>query len=316
MNQRRSCGWIALGSFCLSIFAVTPTIGWAQGQDSQPYERDLMVIATMLRGGFDNANQSYFDVRGDRDEKHRRIHQVVESVRDSALGEHVFVVSGYWDSDPEKATGSQLWSLRPEPETATVQMQMWALEPGMGVGNLPPADQLPAADACELLWRREPAQFRATSRQSCAKDLPTEVVISERQLWMAFTESGQDFQLHRIRRFECYADIPGVGGGRNEPYDRYDGLQLHDQGGQAWFTDKDGRRFRVSLFLVDWPINNYEGIFTRDSLVVYLSEDMGDSMKEHGYAFTVPNADRIGLNLKWALVSCYMNSNRFETPFM
>ena len=39
-------------------------------------------------------------------------------------------------------------------------------------------------------------------------------------------------------------------------------------------------------------------------------------MKDHGYAFTVPDADRLGLNLKWALVSCYMKSNRFETPFM
>ncbi len=316
MKIRRILSQRARHLLTLVCLVLAPAISMAQGQDSETYERDLMVIATLLQGGFDNANQSYFDVRGDREDKHRRIHQVIEPAPDSELGEHVFLVSGYWDSEPGKPTVSQLWSLAPEPGTATVQMRMWTLEPGTGIDSVPAADELSAADACELLWRREAAQFRATPRMTCAEDLPSEVVISERQLWMSFREPAQDFQLHRTRRFECYADIPGVGGGRNEAYDRYDGLQLHDQGGQAWFTDKEGRRFRVSLFLVDWPINNYEGIFTRDSLVVYLSEDLGESMKEHGYAFTVPEADRIGLNLKWALVSCYMNSNRFETPFM
>jgi hypothetical protein len=28
------------------------------------------------------------------------------------------------------------------------------------------------------------------------------------------------------------------------------------------------------------------------------------SVREHGYAFTEPGADRIGLNLKWMLVNC------------
>lgn len=304
--------WIRL----LAWLCLTPGAALAQGQDSEPFERDLMVITTLLEGGFDNANQSYFDVRGKRESKHRRIHQSVQPVSMADLGDYVFLVSGYWDSDPGKPTASQLWSLAADPASATVRMQLWALEPGTEAGDLPAADMLSAADACELLWRREAAQFRATPRFSCAQDLPTEVVLSDRQLWTTFKAPDQDFQMHRVRRFDCYADIPGVGGGRDEPYDRYDGLELHDQGGQAWFTHKDGRRFRITLFLVDWPINNYTGTFTRDSLVIYLAEDLGDTMKDHGYAFTVPDADRLGLNLKWALVSCYMKSNRFETPFM
>jgi hypothetical protein len=102
-------------------------------------------------------------------------------------------------------------------------------------------------------------------------------------------------KLHRARQFTCYADIPGVGGGRDIPYARYDNLSLHDQGAETWFIDKDGRNLGLRLFNVDWPINNYDGYFTRDSLVIYVIEKLDDgSTKEHGYAFTLPEANRIG----------------------
>ena len=169
---------------------------------------------------------------------------------------------------------------------------------------------------CDYAFLREAAQFRA-SPLNCSDDLPGEIVLSDRQLWISLNgDAGSDYQLHRVRRFECYADIPGVGGGRDEPYDRYEGFHIHDQGGAAWFTSKEGRELGISLFLVDWPINNYEGIFTRDSFVIYVSERVDGERKELGYAFTVPEADRIGINLKWMLASCFMKSNRVETPYM
>ena len=80
--------------------------------------------------------------------------------------------------------------------------------------------------------------------------------------------------------------------------------------------EEAARRLGISVFLVDWPINNYEGIFTRDSLVIYVSEELETERKEHGYAFTVPEADRIGINLKWMLAACFMQSNQFATPKM
>jgi len=57
---------------------------------------------------------------------------------------------------------------------------------------------------------------------------------------------------HRSREFGCYADLPGVGGGRDESYNRFDNLRVQDQGGEAWFTSKEGKRLEilavVSLF--------------------------------------------------------------------
>jgi hypothetical protein len=135
--------------------------------------------------------------------------------------------------------------------------------------------------------------------------------------WTPRGASEAAVKLHRARQFTCYADIPGVGGGRNIPYTRYDNLSLHDQGAETWFVDKDGRNLGLRLFNVDWPINNYDGYFTRDSLVIYVIERLDDgSTKEHGYAFTLPEANRIGINLKWLLASCFIISGKVDTPTM
>jgi hypothetical protein len=176
----------------------------------------------------------------------------------------------------------------------------------------------PAANA-QVWWRRDAAQFSATADADCPEDpgSPIALSLAQQQLWWSSRRNDSAVKLHRSRAFTCYADIPGVGGGRDEPYTRYDNLSLHDQGAETWFTDKDGRTLGLRLFNVDWPINNYEGYFTRDSLVIYVVEKFDDgSTKEHGYAFTLPEANRIGINLKWLLASCFMVSGKVDTPTM
>lgn len=37
-------------------------------------------------------------------------------------------------------------------------------------------------------------------------------------------------------------------------------------------------------------------------LVLYLLEYLGEEVKSHGYIFTEPDAERIGINLYWMLV--------------
>ena len=57
-------------------------------------------------------------------------------------------------------------------------------------------------------------------------------------------------------------------------------------------------------------------MFSRDSLVIYVSEEVDGQRKQHGYSFPVPEADRIGINLQWMLAFCYMTSNKDATPSM
>ena len=114
----------------------------------------------------------------------------------------------------------------------------------------------------------------------------------------------------------CYIDVPGVSSGRDEAFTRYDGLMVHDRGGTARVTTKEGRQLGLRLSNVDWPLNNYTGVFTRDVLVLYVLEFVDEETKSHGYIFTEPEAERIGINLYWMLAYCYMTSNTEVRPFM
>ena len=271
----------------------------AQGQDSSKWSRDQQVIEVMLAGFYANANQSYFDGRLKVQSPQPRADIEINAGTSNNQFSIIYT---------DKGTGESLeqtWVLTTDDTRKAVRMEITDAQ-----GNM----------TCPLYWQREAAQFRATRSDECDNseaDSPSELVLSNAQLWWSSTATEAPYKLHRAREFTCYADVPGVGGGRDEPYNRYDNMSVHDQGADAWFETDDGRRLGLSLFAVDWPINNYEGFFTRDSLVLYILERLEDgSVKEHGYAFTEPDVERIGINLKWMLASCFLVSGRDAVPSM
>lgn len=279
------------------LLALTHTTqGFAQGQDSTPWSRDLQVIEVMLPGFYSNANQAYFDGRRKLDNPSSRQDLLVQTDGDGFIATL---------STPDGTVlSTQRWSLSEDNTRQAVRMDMTDLE-----GN----------PLCPVWWTRDAAQFSAVGDAECAgtAQTPAALSLARQQFWWTPRSEATTLKLHRARQFSCYADVPGVGGGRDEPYTRYDNLSLHDQGAETWFVDKEGRNLGLRLFTVDWPINNYDGYFTRDSLVIYVIEKMEDgSTKEHGYAFTLPEANRIGINLKWLLASCFMISGKVDTPTM
>ena len=282
----------------LALAAYLPNTLWAQGQDSATWSRDRQVIEALLPGFYSNANQAYFDGRRQVALPQDRYNISIEA----SAQPHVFTATR---TDAEGTVISeQHWSLYDDDAKKAVRMEI---------------DDTRAGEQCAVWWTRDAAQFSAKADADCTKDSGSPIALSlaQQQLWWSSRDSNSAVKLHRSRAFTCYADIPGVGGGRDEPYTRYDNLSLHDQGAETWFTDKDGRTLGLRLFNVDWPINNYEGYFTRDSLVIYVVEKLDDgTTKEHGYAFTLPEANRIGINLKWLLASCFMVSGKVDTPTM
>ena len=71
-------------------------------------------------------------------------------------------------------------------------------------------------------------------------------------------------------------------------------------------NEPEVREIGLQLQAVTWHVLNEKNAnFNRNSLVLYALEKLPDgSIKEHGYAFTDPAADRIGNNMKWMLVNC------------
>ena len=304
----------------LSLSGAGPAL--AQGQDSTPTERNTLVIAELLAGVYDNYNQVYFDRRigYPENERHDRLEIRVDSVGgpDSMLLAYREFAGG----DYSNLIRAGALALSPDNERGATRMEVWSrslegikpLEEGAGVTQRPQEEP-----DCVVYWTRETAQFRGRTEGGCPA-WAAESVLSEKQLWLT-APGGRDhpggtYELHAARMMSCYIDIPGVSGGRDEEYRRYDGLQVHDRGGGARITHSDGRTIGIRLSNVDWPLNNYNDVFTRDVLVLYVLEHIGDEIKSHGYVFTEPTAERIGINLYWMLSYCYMESNKVVRPFM
>lgn len=323
---------------------MAPASGVAQGQDSTPGERYLRIMAELLPGVWDNANQVYFDRRrGLPGAERRRRHQLhIERIEAPALGRWVFS----WDQGriTEEGAFERNAPLRlatlvagPSAETVTLEFldfpasQAATLAPsGLQADRLEPADLEPPRPACAYHFRRDAGGFRAQrTDETCDAQwegrtlvMQPSIALAEDELFIsgpgirfnpltgAVTETGNPhvYRFERARTFHCHADMPGVGGGRDVPFERYDGITLYDKGGSHWFTTREDppRRIGFSLTAVTWDVLNEDnGHFNRDSLVLYVSEALdGGERMQHGYAFTAPEAERIGVNLQWILVNC------------
>ena len=267
---------------------------WAQGQDGTPAERNLQLIAELLPGIYDNANQNYFDTRLKLEEqlRHPRTKVVISRVDKPELGAEVFRYVA--DEAGEQPTNGLLVLLLTE-DPQLVGIQIIA------------EDQRLAG--CDLRLRRDLGQFTGTS------DCGLRMQLDPTGLWVGWADDKPLYALSRAREFSCYVDVPGVAGGRDEPFDRYQVESLHDQGDLAWVRTKDDRELGITLRNVQWPMNNETGAFTRNSLVMYVLERSEEGIKTHTYGWTEPRAKRIGLNLQWMLVNCYQTSNRDVRPF-
>ena len=255
-------------SLIVLLWLAHPGKSLAQGQDTTPWSRDRQVIEVMLPGLYSNANQAYFDGRRKIDNPQRR-HNLLIKTADIGFDVTLSAADG-------TVISNQRWFLAEDDPRKAVRM------------DIRDANGKPL---CPVWWTRDAAQFSAVGDAECAgtAKAPAALTLAQQQFWWTPRSESSTLKLHRARQFSCYADVPGVGGGRDEPYTRYDNLSLHDQGAETWFVDKEGRNLGLRLFTVDWPINNYDGYFTRDSLVIYVIEKMEDgSTKEHGYAFTCP----------------------------
>ena len=319
--------------FVLLVAALLmPAFAQAQGQDSTPAERNLRIMAEMLPGTYANANQAYFDGRRGlaEEDRHARLETTITRVDAPSFGEYVFL----WVNTP--ATGGdssfRIATLSADGANDEVTMRHYfSLNGEIGiddVGSLSPTD-LRRTEGCDYYFKRRAEQFRGVQRERACRfewqgeDVYTAntIELSNADLWFVDHKfvvasgeritgvgSGEPYWLERARWFHCYADIPGVAGGRDIPFERYDDMDLHDRGDTVFFATREERPRNIGITLqrVTWHVNNENnGNFNRDSLVLYVLEKLADgSVTTHSYAFTEPRAERVGLNMKWMLVNC------------
>ena len=318
----------------LAVLLAVPVTAMAQGQDSTPGERYIRVMAELLPGTWDNASQAYFDRRRglESDDRHARVHTRIARVDAPAFGPYAFLwTSTVTSADGDASTSHRIATLSADGAPDEVVMRHYFSVEALqeeALAGLSPGD-LRRTDGCDYHFKRRAGGFRGSQKPgACAFDWEGQGVTTDNVIELSRDDlffhdhktvtatgeritgvaSGEPFWLERARHFTCHVDMPGVGGGRDEPFERYPGIDLHDKGGAHWFTTREDepRRIGLSLMAVTWQVLNEDnGNFNRDSLVIYVSEELeGRERKEHGYAFTAPDAERIGVNLKWLLANC------------
>jgi len=323
----------------------------AQGQDSTPGERNLRIMAELLPGYYDNSNQSYFDVRRKLPaaDRHPRVSTTITRVDAPAFGRHVYLWVNRSETAAGPSTSYRLATLEAGPAADEVTMRHYLRMQGeittAELPSLQPKD-LRRTEGCDYIFKRRADHFRGLQgNKACrfeweAQQVYTdnEISLSRSSLWfhdhkwvvksgqrISGVASGEPFWLERARYFHCYADVPGVGGGVDIPFSRYDDMLLHDKGDTHWFTAKADparnvpqRELALNLRAVTWQVlNEANDYFNRNSLVLSVLERLPDgSAKEHGYAFTDPDAERIAMNMKWILVNCAVTARKDAKPEM
>lgn len=316
----------------------------SQGQDSSPGERYLRIMAEMLPGHYDNVNQHYFDGRRKlpANDRHARMSTTITRVRAPAFGSDVFLWVNRTDTPNGPGISSRIAVLVAGPGAAEVTMRHYLMSDGepspSELQALRPED-LRRTEGCDYIFVRRADHFSGKQNvKACQFEwegqrvfTDHEIQLSKSSLWfndhkwlvktgerITGTASGEPYWLERSRTFHCYADIPGVGGGADIPFTRYDDILLHDKGGAYWFRASTGQELGLTLRAVTWHLlNESNGYFNRNSMVLSVSERLADAqIKEHGYAFTDPDVERIALNLKWILVNCATVSRKDARPEM
>ncbi len=266
----RRLRWLLAAS--ATLVAGLPATVAAQGTDGSPAERDLMVIAELLPGRWDNGEQVDFEPRLKVPVGERHKQQVVQIERAAAALNRVTLTLALPNAAPRAVTLTPL-------DARTTRMDL--------------------GGGCTVLWQREAGQFGGTS-SGCGKD-GARWMLSPDHLWI-----GGDRYM-RTTAYSCFVDMPGASGGRAIAFKRIGGLTLYDGGEIVWFDSPEtpSRKLGLQLRNVHWAMNNAPGVFARDSLTLYLVERGADG-EPHSllYAFTSKGAPRIGVNGIWALANC------------
>jgi hypothetical protein len=330
---------------------LSPSPVHAQGQDSTAGERNLRIMVELLPGLYDNANQASFDGRRKLPaaDRHARTSTTITRIDAPAFGRHAFLWVNRTETPQGTVTSSRIATLAAGPGSDEVTMRHYLRMSGdirpEELATLTPAD-LRRTDGCDYHFERRAEHFRGLQRpKACRFEWEGQPVYTDNEISLSRGDlfvhdhkyrvkdgqritgvaSGDPYWLERARIFHCYADVPGVGGGVDVPFERFDRLTLHDKGGVHWFRSTAyperglaARDIGLTLRAVTWHVlNEANGNFNRDSLVLSVMERLPDgSVKEHGYAFTDPDAERIAINLKWMLGNCAITPRDQARPEM
>jgi len=294
-------------------------------------DRDMKLMLSWFEGRYDNVEQTYFQkLLGVKEEnRHERIHSIFKRVDLPEIGKNVYYVQQYIDNDPQNVYRQRIYIFEPVYDRNAIGLNIMSFKDAKAVLNAHEEpeklaglkmDDLSAMPAgCRVYWQRQANQFigfmdkdacRIESKRSGKTIIITDdLVLTEEEIWIRDqavdsdgnyvfgNKAGIHHKLLKARPMTCWFSV------KNEQaksgWDFASGLEVHDQGGEAWITTTgdNPKKYGIRLRNVRWPYGN-----NTDAFVIYAHEE--GNPKAISYSWAEKTANRVGLNLRWMQASC------------
>ncbi|MGI9205723.1 MAG: CpcT/CpeT family chromophore lyase [Woeseiaceae bacterium] len=294
---------------------------WGQEREYTLMEREIDYLMNLWPGDYDNVEQPALDANVGKTDPanggHQRVHSFVTSIDMPEVGHDLLFIDEYTGNDESATLRRRLYSLVPDEQEKAILAEAYHVDSAdrSDIG----ASNFTRAPGCDLLIRRDGDAFTGKIQSA---DCPSangdrrfgtyEMRLSKHQyrfydqsLMQHAGGAGDEnedigwYQLDRARWFACMIDFPREEGGRPVVTQHY--IKIHDQGGEFAFRHPDGRDMVLTMR------NNWSYGMQRETFVIVVQE--GDTSGEAlVYAWSSPDADRIGVNPVFLRVQCDMDT--------
>lgn len=293
---------------------------------SQDLKGEFELFLKWFEGRFDNYAQVVEEKEQKVEHPHEWIHSIFKRVNLPQIGEYVFFVQQYMDGDPEKIYRQRLYVFELDTKEKAIKLTIYNFDDekryknahletskleGLSFANLR------SIPGCEVYWRydKEKERFEGSMKPNSCKFfsqrlgktiiVTDDLLLTKDEIWIndqARDEQGNHVfgnksnihhKLRKARIFRGWTailkDLSVETRGEDLPADQWiaqRNLQIHDQGGIAKINEK----FSVQLA----QLTHKSGI-----KVLKLGIIENSTGKTIAYTWTNPEAERIGINLRW-----------------
>jgi CpeT/CpcT family (DUF1001) len=285
---------------------------------------DLRLMMQWFEGRFDNFQQTVEEKDSKAEFPHERIHSIFSRVKLPQFGENIFYVQQYLDGDPTKIYRQRLYVFTPNKKEKAIELKIYTFDDekkyvDANLDNAKFADltmqNLATTAGCEVFWRRDGDKFLGTMKPNACKVvskrsgktliITDDLFLTKDEIWIndqakdeqgnyVFgNKSGVHHKLKKVRMFEGWTAVLKDGStdmtGQDAPADAWDGqrnLMIHDQGETIKINDK----FSAQLAQLTYK---------NGTKVLKLGIVENASGKTVAYTWANPEAERIGINLRW-----------------
>ena len=306
---------IAICLICLSSISA---------QNKANLQKDLNLMMNWFEGRFDNYQQTVEEKDQKAEFPHEHIHSIFHRVNLPKIGENVFYVQQYMDGDASKIYRQRLYSFAVNEKEKAIELQIYSFDDDKKyadahldeskLANLT-FDKLKSIPGCEVYWRLSVDKFEGTMKPNACRVVSSrsgknliitdDLFLTEDEIWIndqAKDDKGNyvfgnkanvHHKLKKVRMFEGWTAIVKTGEAQmaleDFPREDYKGqrdLTIHDGGEIVKVSDK------YSIQLAKLKYNPQTEVLT----LKIIDNETG---KTAAYSWANPDAERIGINLRW-----------------